>query len=124
MPDDVIPETVPSWLESPLVYCLIVPEELLIESDHGDPDELAGRLSTQIYPNKKCTILSTNEPRFVEAVDHTVNRIKAEGLVDVVVFERELGIFRIAVPIPTSADPESTRRWLTRHVRVLQFETE
>jgi hypothetical protein len=94
----------PTWLRSPLVFCVLVPP--------GDQDE-PGRVSAWMARNGRpgwYDVLSVLDPRFPEAVTSVIDGLLVHGKKFLVV-DRRMGKLRVEVP--------SQRKLQVRYVRVV-----
>lgn len=69
-----------SWIEDPNVFCVLVPEDIELEgTGERDADAIAKHTAAQIWPNNdQWHMMPLDDPRFVDAFDLTLEKMKRE----------------------------------------------
>lgn len=121
---------VAAWYDAPDVYHMMVPDELILNgATVCEPDKVALTTCELIWPTTRGTfeILKLDDPRYLEAVDASLAKLKADLPADdfeVSLDDREKGIFTIrnlAREKPKPFDTSATLITVRRHLRIAIF---
>lgn len=115
-----------AWYDAPDVYHMMVPDELILNgATVCEPDKIALTTCELIWPATRGTfeILKLDDPRYLEAVDASLVKLKADLPVDdftVTLDDREKGIFTIK-NLTTKTTNASPLVEVRRHLRIAIF---